>query len=90
MVFGEGHGWVLLGKKGSVLNGGVFLYLWHDGLSLEKYFVQTLWSIEEDFFLDQSRRCRKPSMRLATGVNGVKIVVCKLQTPSTPPYVSKS
>jgi len=40
----------------AVLNGVLFLCLWHDGLSLEGYFVQALWSREEDFLLDQVKK----------------------------------
>ena len=41
------------GRRRVVLNGVLFLCLWHDGLSLEGYFVQALWSMGYDFFLDQ-------------------------------------
>jgi hypothetical protein len=43
----------LLREEGVVLNGVLFLCLWHNGLSLEGYFVQALWSMGYDFFLDQ-------------------------------------
>jgi len=43
----------LLREEGVVLNGVLFLCLWHNGLSLEGYFVQALWSMGYDLFLYQ-------------------------------------
>ena len=48
------------GRRRVVLNGVLFLCLWHDGLSLEGYFVQALWSMEENFFLDQVKKVPNP------------------------------